>query len=584
MDKASGVYLTISDESIQVGGTQNLNIIVPMVTVKGDIENLNVVTIDNFKDVLGYDLKYNSRYVGLERILNSVSQVKVWRINQHASLANARFVDKISAKSSVVNARNIYDVIGVDESSKPLLAVGNKFCGDWQTTAVKFAPTEFVDSCENQNAVESNPQIIELNDVSDSETKLFGTRTINGGCVFYNSTDNLVVGVIIDDKVYKVVDGEIESDFVGTATFEDKKLKISLTSSLSDDTFWKVHTIPYEISDWNLVVAEKVGNAFNVQKTYEFSVNPESEIFFENVDFGDLFVSIKGSLPQDWNTIRDFFTLDEGSNGDKNIKSINLDTKLLINSGCNILIGNQVSDDFGFINKIASVCHSNHIHGFFDTPICKNYSDVEAWAKKIISSEYVVVCSRHDTTKDENDKIIYIAPSTSYAYIYANMMKNHGSLCFMPAGNTYGTIAVENLMDCDFEMYKDYLKTNRVNWQRARNNGIVMWEDRTKYALNSDLSYINSVFIVDALREQIVDFEENFNFRYITRDDLINQDSGLTAILDDFITKNFLYSYTLKVPTYDEAQKSGRTVKIRIEIVIMKDGQVINIDLVLKNA
>jgi hypothetical protein len=154
---------------------------------------------------------------------------------------------------------------------------------------------------------------------------------------------------------------------------------------------------------------------------------------------------------------------------------------------------------------------------------------------------------------------------------------------YPPAGFTYGTIAVENLIECDYENYGDELKTNRINWQRTKNRGSVMWEQRTTYALSTDLSYIAPNFIVDGLREQIVDFEEQFNFRYTSPTDLLNQESGLKQILDDYVTKGFVFKYELDVPTYAEAQAAGRTLTIKIGVAIAKDSEVIIINVNLNN-
>ena len=111
-----------------------------------------------------------------------------------------------------------------------------------------------------------------------------------------------------------------------------------------------------------------------------------------------------------------------------------------------------------------------------------------------------------------------------------------------------------------------------------------MWEQRTTYALNSDLSYIAPVFIVDDLRQRLFDFEELFTFRYMSPIDLMNQESGIRSILDEFVTNGFLYTYDLHVPSYAEAQKAGRTLNIEIGIYIAKDSEVININITLNNA
>ena len=120
----------------------------------------------------------------------------------------------------------------------------------------------------------------------------------------------------------------------------------------------------------------------------------------------------------------------------------------------------------------------------------------------------------------------------NYVKIFANMLTNFKNLYYPPAGLTYGGITIENLIECDYENYGDELKTNRINWQRVLKRGSTMWEQRTTYSLDTDLSYIAPNFIVDGLRSEIYSFETQFNFRYTSPTDLLNQESGLKGILD----------------------------------------------------
>jgi hypothetical protein len=223
------------------------------------------------------------------------------------------------------------------------------------------------------------------------------------------------------------------------------------------------------------------------------------------------------------------------------------------------------------------------IHTFADAPAFANYGDLEQWMKNIYRSQYLAIGARPDQVEITENEFIYVYPSVNYIKILARMQNNYQNLMYPPAGFTYGTISVENLIECDYENYGDELKTNRINWQRTKNRGSVMWEQRTTYALSTDLSYIAPNFIVDGLREQILEFEEQFNFRYTSPTDLLNQESGLKAILDDYVTKGFVFKYELDVPTYAEAQKSGRTLTIKIGVAIAKDSEVIIINVNLNN-
>jgi hypothetical protein len=220
MDKESGVYFTVTDNSIQTSGASALKVLIPMLTVKGEI-GLNYVTADTYKDILGYDLSYNSNYEGLARILEKVSYAYVWRINQNAKLANAYFTSTESEKESRADCDNFEEITNLDPA--PIVAVANKNVGDPGTIAVKFTPKPVVTTVINENPVASMPQVIKMDDVSETETELFDGVEIKSGCKIYNSSNNSLIAIIkpnYDDelKVYKVSDGKIIDDVITVDT------------------------------------------------------------------------------------------------------------------------------------------------------------------------------------------------------------------------------------------------------------------------------------------------------------------------------------------------------------------------------
>ena len=794
MDKASGVYMTIKDSSFISGGTSSLKIIVPMLTVKGEL-GINRVTANNFKDVLGYDLKYNSNYLGLQKLLENMSYIDVWRLNQNSKLANAYFATKESDKEFNDDCDSFEEIINVDD--KPLVAVANKTTGDWQTTGIKFVPTETVSTEANANANATNPQTITIEDVSQTEKTTFDEQEIQNGCVFYNSSNNSIVGIIKKNrndefKVYKVVDGEIVDDeityathnvwtdgtkffssdtlettepagevtttkeigvvrtatqtvhtdswaldgvtynkdieeftpsgtrgtgstickayiataadtglvegtlyatddngttyytvselgktfaectteqivdtsviatfidsfknlvyheytdevqlgyytkisefwfevegftsngfstnstavldqdiitlldmasditisfevyseitsvtenSVGSAEWADGNLTVILGSPISKDSFWNVHTIPVTIVDWTMVISSFANDKYTIQKQVAFSTNKESDVYWEDVSFGDIQLFLNGNIPSDMESVRSYFNLEGGSNGDSKITAVDIDTSVLDTCGDNILLMNGIID-YKVVNRIANKAMTLKIHSFVDVPPYSSYIDAETWKKKIVQSEYVAIGAKPDQQYDAAGNVMYVYPSVNYGVILANMLANNGSLCYPPAGPSYGIIQVDDLLKTDYDMYKNELKTNRINYQTSNSLGTMMWEQRTTYALNTDLSYIAPVFILDALVEQIVDFERQFNFRYMTRSDLLNQSSGLKNIFDSFVAKGFVYQYDVKMPTYDEAQKAGRTLVIPMKVAIAKDSEVIELELELVN-
>ena len=586
MDTASGVYLHITDSSFQTSGSSSLKVVIPMLLTKGKI-GLNDVDSTTYKDIVGYDLDYNSNYDGLGRILEQFSHAYVWRLNQNAKMANAyfnAFDDNVATDTDVETFEDI-----TKKDPAPVFAAAHKYVGNWATTGIKFAPLASTETVINENPNSALSQKIVFDDISSTEKSTIGEQKILNGCVFYNSSDNSIVGCIArndDDTawvVYRVVDGEVVKTVIGTAEFEDTKLTITLTSKMSSDTFWNVHVIPSTITDWTMTYSSYDGRNYTVISTVDFSFDVESDIYYEDVDFGDVQLYFSQSIPSTWEAARNYIMLESGSNGDPTVTATDIDVSALDDVDLNILLFNGLTD-YKVVNRIATKCHSKKIHAFADAPAYSSYADLYTWKKKLINSEYLAIAGRPDQQETSDGKTYYVYPSVNYAKIFADMLSNHGSLCYPPAGPSYGTISVDDLLKVDYANFADEMKTNRINWQISDNTGTMMWEQRTNYSLNTDLSYIAPVFIVDDLSDSIIAFERQFNFRYMTKSDLLNQSSGLTDILDGYVTKGFLYSYELDVPSYDEAQKAGRTLTIGIKIVIAKDSEVINIELELTNA
>lgn len=802
MDKESGVYLTITDNSFQTPGASNMKTLVAMLTTKGKL-GLNLVTANDFKDILGYDLKYNSNYYGLGSLLEDVSYAYVWRLNQNAKLANAYFTSTETIKASKADAESFADITELDP--KPILAAALKDVGNPQTTAIKFTPVADESTVMNEFPQPSSPQEMVFPDVSETEIATYDGKQIKGACIFYNSSDNAPVAVIkenregqltlykisdgaIEDDVYKTIstntwtdgtnfygadtlpmeepegerttpknigevsigtyavtndvwnvgstdlnqdveiivpsgtagtavtlcegyvatssdnplipgnlyitnDGgstfavvtslskvysgivstvvggeiaakltdlytnsrfsnlqyvpytedvstgfykkivntgvttwykveaftsstlvtvsyeetntdiiaalnaatpkeiafttysyeiEVENNSCGIASWSGTELTVIMTKTVSKDSFWNVHTIPSVITDWTVTVASYTNNQYKTMETATISTDTESEYYWKNVTLSNIDLYIQSSIPSNWTSPRYYFTLDNGSNGDPSIIASDIDVSVLEQCGCNVLAMNGITN-YKVTNKIAQKGESLFIHTFGDAPAYAKYADLENWMRNVYRSQYLAIGARPDQVEISEDEYIYVYPSVNYVKILARMYNQYQNLNYPPAGFTYGTISVEDLITCDYENYGDELKTNRINWQRTKNRGSVMWEQRTTYALDTDLSYIAPNFIVDGLREQLIEFEEQFNFRYTSPTDLLNQESGIKSILDDYVTKGFIYKYELEVPTYAEAQKAGRTLTIKIGVALAKDSEIIMININLNN-
>ena len=584
MDKASGVYLTLTDKSFLNGGASVMKYVIPMLTVKGEL-GINRVTATDLEEVLGYDIKYNSNYYGLQQLLENLTYVDVWRLNQNAKLANGYFTSASGESTTNANATSFADIT---ETSGVLLAAASLTPGLTGRPCVKFEPQVETKIIAN----EASSQTITIPNCNITTTMSVGTTSgCLAGAVFYDSTGTNIVGVIVkNSSTYtpkKVVDGVVQNTNIGTASLSDGILTISLTGDFSDDYSWNLQTFPTTPIDWTLYVGQynATTEIYSISKSYSFSMDSEADNYWKNVLFGDVQIYIKDNTnPISVEKARNWFELQSGSNGDSTVNPSLIDVTQLDLCDANIMLMNGMgSDNAAIVNRMVPKCEKKKIHMFVDAPAESKYENLVVWANSIQRSEYVAIGARPDQFVTPENKKAFVYPSVNYGLIFARMYKTYGNLNYPPAGPSYGMIGATDLIKCDYNMYADELKTNRINWQTSNNLGTMIWEQRTTYGLNSDLSYIAPVFIIDGLSEDMVNFERNFNFRYMSADDLSNQQSGLNTILKNFVDDGFLYWYELKVPSFAEAQAAGRTLTIQAKVKVTKDSEVINIDLVLTN-
>jgi hypothetical protein len=512
MDKASGVYYYMIDNSIRPSGSSLFGGVVPMFTVKGAIGRLLTVTAQNFRDVVGYDLGYNPNYLGLEMMLQSVARLEVLRLNQHPTVGNFVWTSKSGAVSGAsedgVESAASIPVIDFGGGEVLELWVAHKTPGYWGEFGVWF-------------------------------------------------TDELVEG----DHVYTVFYGE------------------------------KVDSVQYK------VVESKV-----------FSFNEEDDNYWGKVNLSNISFGFKaGALGLPNGVVNSKVVLEGGGNGD-GIESLTVDGLLpllsaLDESGANVIVGNGFSKAPGLCSELIRAGEKLNMSVFIDVPDLTSPTEEDlssdmvfnendevlkaqhcvSWTEGLYRSEFGQVVANPDVVSTSVGDV-YVWPSVSLFIIYANMFRLYGHVRYPPAGYSYGGISVSELLKSDFHLYKDELKTARINYQMVGSGGPVMWEQRTLYGLDSDLSYASTVFILRDLRLRLINFMVNFNFRFMTPMELLNIQSGLDSILQGFKRSNFLVNYTLTVPSYAEAQAAGRELDIYISVSVISDAEVINLRVTLENA
>jgi hypothetical protein len=188
-----------------------------------------------------------------------------------------------------------------------------------------------------------------------------------------------------------------------------------------------------------------------------------------------------------------------------------------------------------------------------------------------------------DQVELTNGNLGFIWP-TVYAFgVYANMQATYNSINYVPAGYPNGAVAATNLLKTDYLLHRDDMKQLNINYLYNGSQGPVIWEQKTRYPRLSDLSYAHTVAIVRDLKQRLVAYMEGFVFQFTTPEQLLIIHTGLTMLLNTMVANRFLATYQLTVPSFEEAQASGKVLNIKIQVAILQDSEVINLQVVLRN-
>lgn len=581
MDQASGVNIFIDDQSVVIPGSNELEVLVPMLTTKGKVGQLNVVNAQNFKDVLGYDLNYNPNYAGLEKMLEWLNHVSVLRINQNAVLANRYYnsTGVLSTDNTLLDFNTLKEM-----EPQPKLAVALRDPGNPGNFTVKFEP-----AYHEKKATVNFDETLTIQGLAD-ETLTIGTETVFGGVEIYDSEGYELLAVISADKksVLRVDAGKVTDTVIGTVAVgsgeQDHDYTITWTTPISNVNLYLFKTLSSSYDLWNLKLLETVNTVSYVRSTTSFSVVASDDNYWEKVDFGALQLFITDNSILQEADLRAGVALESGSNGlaESALLAPNMDLTVLNNTSCNIWISNGLKR-IPILNKLGTKADALFCYLFIGVPYYKNHEDAAAWKDPIVHTDKVILVGR-PSIEDTELGSAYICPSIQYAYIYSQMQTQTGSLLYPPAGYTYGLVNVTALAEVDYPDYASFMKTARINYIISSADGSCIWEQRNNYAKNTDLSYINTSFIITELRARIVQLEKIYNFRYMRTVDLNNNESALTSLLDSMKDGGFLYDYQLDFPSYAEAQSTAdRSLNIKIGVQPTKDAEIINITLILKN-
>lgn len=582
--KAAGVYYYLSDNSFRAMGSTSLELIVPMLTVKGSLTELNRVTALDYDQIIGYDVAYNGNYLGLKKLVDSVAYVNVMRINAGAVVAN--IYDEDSGLTT-------YDKLEVGQSLEETAKTfwfNLKFAGhdtDHYVSCVmreqeQVCAIPVKDPADNNKwkvtfgtPIKLTPQVVDL-----------GTAKVSA--LVCTGVDKTPIFCVVGSEI-KTVDSDpttgysVGGDVVGTATetgleFDDASNSIAKFTGTD-------FTLKYLASDTEFTIKHSTsadGVMFSLVGEYPVSLDPDSPVYFSKVDMGELeFGVVEGQTPN-FALIEEYTLLQSGSNGHAPTAG-EIDFTAFDKSLANVCVMNGIND-LAVINAFALHAEQKLKYLFAGAPPLPTYDAVADWAKNLYATEYMSlhwVSSIEDTPAGP----VYVCPSVNCGIIMANMISSFGTLNYPPAGYTYGNIVVSRLMETNAELFADQLKENKINWQRNGPKGPVMWEQRTRYARESALSSINAIFVLREMRERLIEFASGFNFRILAASDLLVFDKGLRAILDSIRAEGFITEYDLYVPTFLEQQASAdpTTLVVRIQVAVTAVTEVIEFQVSLQN-
>lgn len=596
--KASGVYFYLTDESVRPSGSASFVPCVVGISKKGSLTELNDVTAANLKEVLGYDLSYSPEMLGFASLLEICAHVKFLRINKDTLADNVYILSTDTDTSHTV--ADLSDPASLFTIENLSFGVAHKDNGSWgnfyvrlnhraSKIPVSFAGTQEVTLDLNQTISQSEA-FEEITDGEETPT----TKYLYKGAALVDSDGNRLAVLISNTDtvgtefaIYTLKDDQYYGTQIGTYTIATDPAEAGDVIELTGSTGYANMTLSIFLAskkEYTLDYGSLLSSGdISIINSYDFSLDSASEIYYKNVNFGDLLIggsmalaAIPDALKNTW------LSLTSGSNGTMPTSAAALNLQPLQKSGVNFLALNGISS-LSIINAITKKCDQLLITCFVDEPAFTSYVQANKWRSNVFSSAYVAIAWVPDTDEDANGNPVYIWPSINYLKIYASMYESYGNVNYPPAGHTTGAITANKLLETDAADYADELKTNRINYQMVDNNGACIWEQRTTYGMESDLSYINTHCILRDLRERLVTFMKNFNFRYTTATQLLVIDSGLKSIFEKFETEGFIAQFEVNTPSFDEAQKMGREVDINMSCSVTQDGEVFNLRLTLQN-
>ena len=225
------------------------------------------------------------------------------------------------------------------------------------------------------------------------------------------------------------------------------------------------------------------------------------------------------------------------------------------------------------ISAFVAYFEAYNIMTLWDIPNVATYVAAKSYHDSVYASEFQMGYWVSDQVT-VGTRTFSIYPSVKVAQAYARMFKRTGTLNYPPAGYDFAAVAATSLLATDAALHAADLKQAKINYLIAKSSGPVVWEQRTGYASESDLSYGSTVMCYVAFASRMKAFMENFPFRFVTPELLVTITTGLESIATDYITNGFVWSATVDVPSFAEVKAAGaRYMTINVSVKFAEDGE-----------
>lgn len=359
----------------------------------------------------------------------------------------------------------------------------------------------------------------------------------------------------------------------GTVARDTKTVTLTLPSSMVSSgpvvlTHEFIQEDPYFLVEVLQAVVVGQSTSYRVSEYARVSFSPTLENYVDTVTFNDLQLKLVG--PVSFTSTSEIAML-YGDDGDIP-SAMEVDFAGVDPSSFNMICMNGVIGS-SMVSRFIQHFEAYNKITLFDIPNVTTFVAAKLYADMVYASKnamaYWVSDLRTIGTKEYS-----IYPSVNAALTYAKMFRSSGYLNYPPAGYQYAGVAAEKLLVTDSGIHGAQLKIAKINYITMRSAGPVIWEHRTRYAFESDLSYASTVVSLIALQSRCKSFADNFPFRFVTPELLIQLRSGLEAIMTDYLQRGFIWLGEVVIPSFDEVKQSGaRFMDIYCNVKFAEDGQ-----------